>query len=91
MNSFFTHIEVCKLTGLNEQVLIRYIKREWITPLSQSQLDAEDLARIRLIRDLERDFGANEEAIPLILHLLDQLHYLRRRLNVPPSHTPSLE
>jgi chaperone modulatory protein CbpM len=38
------------------------------------------MARACLIRDLQRDLGVNEEAIPVILDLLDQLHGLRRVL-----------
>ena len=39
-----------------------------------------DLARARLIRDLTRDLGVNDEGIPIILGLVDQLHGLRRVL-----------
>ena len=39
-----------------------------------------DLARTRLIQDLTRDFGVNDEGIPIILDLVDQLHGLRRIL-----------
>ena len=39
-----------------------------------------DLARARLIRDLTRDLGVNDEGIPIILDLVDQLHGLRRIL-----------
>ena len=39
-----------------------------------------DLARTRLIQDLTRDFGVNDEGIPIILGLVDQLHGLRRVL-----------
>ena len=36
-----------------------------------------DLARARLIKDLKVDFGANDEGVTIILHLLDQLYGLR--------------
>jgi chaperone modulatory protein CbpM len=36
--------------------------------------DEEDLARIRLIYELQMDMGVNDEAIPVILHLVDQLN-----------------
>ena len=39
-----------------------------------------DLARTRLIQDLTRDLGVNDEGIPIILGLVDQLHGLRRVL-----------
>src|SRR5258708_10532907 len=39
-----------------------------------------DVARAHLIRDLKADFGANDEGVDVILHLVDQLHGLRRAL-----------
>jgi len=39
-----------------------------------------DVARARLIRDLKIDLGVNDEGVDVILHLLDQLHGLRRVL-----------
>lgn len=36
--------------------------------------DMEDIARMLLIRDLKEDFGVNDESIPVILYLIDQLH-----------------
>lgn len=43
-------------------------------------LDDCDLARVRLILELGDSFGANDESIPIILHLIDQIHFLRERL-----------
>ena len=37
-----------------------------------------DLARTRLIQDLTGDLGVNDEGVPIILDLVDQLHGLRR-------------
>jgi chaperone modulatory protein CbpM len=34
----------------------------------------------RLICDLQRGLGVNDEAVPIILHLLDQVHGLRRMI-----------
>lgn len=39
-----------------------------------------DLARTRLIQDLTGDLGVNDEGIPIILGLVDQLYGLRRAL-----------
>jgi chaperone modulatory protein CbpM len=38
------------------------------------------MARAQLIHDLRHDFGVNDEAVPLILDLIDQVHGLRRLL-----------
>ena len=39
-----------------------------------------DVARSRLIQDLTRDLGVNDEGVPIILGLVDQLHGLRSAL-----------
>ena len=39
-----------------------------------------DLARAQLIRDLREDFGVNDEGVSVILHLVDQMHGLRRSM-----------
>jgi chaperone modulatory protein CbpM len=39
-----------------------------------------DLARAQLIRDLRDDFGVNDEGISVVLHLIDQMHGLRRSM-----------
>jgi chaperone modulatory protein CbpM len=76
----YTITEVCTITGLNETVLHTFIEREWIRPVRIQTFDHEDVARLQLILDLERTMAVNEDAIPIILHLIDQLHYLRGRL-----------
>jgi chaperone modulatory protein CbpM len=47
-----------------------------------------DVERVRLILELRDDMAVNEEALPVVLSLLDQLYELRRRLRelgVPPE------
>jgi chaperone modulatory protein CbpM len=39
-----------------------------------------DVARIRLIRELRHELAIDEEAMPVVLQLLDQVYALRRRL-----------
>jgi chaperone modulatory protein CbpM len=39
-----------------------------------------DVERVRLILELRDDLAVNEEALPLVLSLLDQIYALRRRL-----------
>ncbi|WP_424814155.1 chaperone modulator CbpM [Roseococcus sp. YIM B11640] len=41
------------------------------------EIDAE---RVRLILELRDDMQVNEEALPVVLSLLDQVYELRRRL-----------
>lgn len=47
-----------------------------------------DVERVRLILDLRDDLAVEEESLPLVLSLLDQVYALRRRLRqagVPPE------
>ena len=80
MKKKFSLTQVCEQTGLNRTELQRFIEEEWIEPSVANEMDKLDLSRVYLILDLQRDFGANHEAIPLILHLVDQLHAFRNRL-----------
>ena len=45
-----------------------------------NRLSEIDIARARLIHDLKNNIGVNDEAVPLILDLIDQLHGLRRAM-----------
>ena len=67
------------MVKLTTEFLSLCIESRWIEPVRSGELDDEDLARARLIRELMEDFGANAESIPIILHLLDQLYYLESK------------
>ena len=59
-----------------------WIEAGWLRPLQngESRLSEIDVARARLIHNLKYDLGVNDEGIPLILDLIDQLHGLRRAM-----------
>ncbi len=75
--------EIIELYQLNEIFIYECIEREWIIPsnIEERLLDQEDIARILLIKDLKEEFGVNDESIPIILHLIDQIHWLKSRLS----------
>lgn len=79
----FTMQQVVHEVGISEADLLLWIEQRWVLP-SRSEhsfmFDDVDLARARLIRELRTDMMVNEEAIPVILSLLDQIHGLRRTL-----------
>jgi chaperone modulatory protein CbpM len=55
----------------------------WLAPLGANgewTFSEIDLARTRLIKDLTVDLGVNDEGVPIILGLIDQLHGLRGAL-----------
>jgi chaperone modulatory protein CbpM len=80
---------------LEAGTLEAWIEAGWLVPRGSGEagpFSEVDLARAQLIRDLE-ELGVNEEGIPIILDLVDQLHGLRQALrnllstiNTPPEH-----
>ncbi len=68
---------------LEQHSLEAWIAAGWIVP---PQTEPEpvfsdvDLARAQLIRDLREDFGVNDEGVTIVLHLIDQMHGLRRSM-----------
>jgi chaperone modulatory protein CbpM len=67
---------------LDAHALEAWVEAGWLLPRqdgSKRDFSDVDLARAQLIRDLER-IGVNEDGIPIVLDLVDQLHGLRRTL-----------
>jgi chaperone modulatory protein CbpM len=67
---------------LDAHVLETWIEAGWLLPQQDGRVrdfSDVDLARAQLIVDL-RQLGVNDEGIPVILDLVDQLHGLRRML-----------
>jgi chaperone modulatory protein CbpM len=74
---------VAQFSGLTRAELERWIANEWLRPErgGGGYLFHEiDVARIRLIQELRDELSINEEALPVVLSLLDQLYDQRRRL-----------
>ncbi|MDR3528653.1 MAG: chaperone modulator CbpM [Rhizomicrobium sp.] len=75
---------VAQMPGVQRPDLERWILNEWVKPdagCGDYEFCEIDVARARLIRDLRDDLDVNEEALPVVLLLLDQLYDLRRRLH----------
>jgi len=66
-------------SGVEGGVLELWLDQRWIIPQDDAFSDA-DLARAGLIAQLKGDLGVNDEGIDVILHLMDQMHGLRRAL-----------
>ena len=71
------------LSDLGEPELTAWIERGWVRP-DQAGADPVfhdiDIARIRLIHDLRSLMRIEDETIPLVLSLLDQVYDLRAGL-----------
>jgi len=66
---------------LERHSLETWIAAGWLVPPQGEpapMFSDVDLSRAQLIRDLREDFGVNDEGVSVILHLIDQLHGLRR-------------
>ncbi|MBV8121229.1 MAG: hypothetical protein JO081_14990 [Alphaproteobacteria bacterium] len=72
-----------RLHGLDRNELGRWVENHWV--LAEQHGDTllfreVDVARIELIREMRDDFAVDDEAVPLVLGLLDQIYELRRQL-----------
>jgi len=75
--------EFLACSGLQVQTLEFWLEQRWLIPQETSagmSFSDMDVARARLIGDLKANFGVNDEGVDVILHLIDQLHGLRRAL-----------
>ena len=73
------------VVGLKEAELRHWIAERWVRPESGAEgyVFAEvDVARVQLIHELRYELAIDEEAMPVVLQLLDQVYTLRRRLRV---------
>jgi chaperone modulatory protein CbpM len=69
--------------GVSTTELTLWIERRWILPLRQDSdyvFGEADLARAGMIAELRRDMGIDDEAMPVVLNLLDQIYGMRRRI-----------
>ena len=69
--------------ALERAELIAWIESGWVRPARRDGeflFDELDVARVRLIAELRRDCAIGEEALPVILSLLDQLYGTRHEL-----------
>ena len=68
---------------LTDIEVTRWVERGWVLPDSDEAglvFRDIDVARVRLIRDLRQSMEVAEDAMPLVLSLLDQVYELRSRL-----------
>jgi chaperone modulatory protein CbpM len=75
--------EVVALVGIEAAELERWCAEGWVRPereAEQWRFGEIDVARVRLICELRIDLALDDEALPVVLDLLDQVHGLRSRL-----------
>jgi chaperone modulatory protein CbpM len=96
---------VRRFAGLDAAELSRWVENRWIVPEREAQQEIEpaaerwvfhevDIARVELILHVRREFALDEEAMSLVLGLLDQVYSLRRQMRrlcqAVESQTPDI-
>jgi chaperone modulatory protein CbpM len=72
-----------RFRGLERRELSRWVENHWVLPERHADtwiFHEVDVARVELIHDIRRDFAIDDEAMGLILGLLDQVYGLRRQM-----------
>jgi len=74
---------ILEVEGVSEADLHVWIEYGWIRPARAAEdyhFSELDIARVSLIADLRQRMGINDEAVPVVLDLMDQIYGLRREL-----------
>lgn len=79
-----------RFAGLDAAELARWIENRWVLPEpppaangpdgERWQFHEVDIARVELILHIRREFAVDDEAMSLLLGLLDQVYSLRRQM-----------
>jgi chaperone modulatory protein CbpM len=75
---------VRRFADLDRRELVRWIEIRWVVP---EQHDGSwvfhevDIGRVELILDIRREFAVDDDAMSLLLGLLDQVYSLRRQMH----------
>jgi chaperone modulatory protein CbpM len=72
-----------RVKGLDRRDLTRWIENRWVLPERRDQtwiFHEVDVARVELILEIRHEFAMDDEALPIVLGLLDQIYGLRRQL-----------
>ena len=72
-----------RVRGLDRQELVRWVENRWVLPEQRGDtwlFHEVDVARVELILEIRHEFAIDDEAVPVVLDLLDQVYGLRRQL-----------
>lgn len=78
-----TLTEVLAAFSLSRDELLLWIDRRWVLPLAEGEeyvFGDADVARVQMIVELHRDLAIDDEAMSVVLDLLDKLYGLRRQM-----------
>jgi len=97
-----TLAEVVQTTEIREADIVAWVEQHWVLPVEEDgqwMFDDADVARVSLIRELRDDLDVNDDAMPVVLKLLDQVYSLRAAMAemqeaiqaLPDDHRSALE
>lgn len=78
-----TFADIVSEFGIGQDELHLWVEKRWVLPLQedgQFTFSDGDVARVQIIVDLRRDLAIDEEAMSVVLDLLDKLYGLRRQM-----------
>jgi chaperone modulatory protein CbpM len=78
-----TFADIVAEFGLAHEELHLWVEKRWVLPLEQEgqfTFSDGDVARVQMIVDLRRDLAIDEDAMSVVLDLLDKLYGLRRQM-----------
>jgi chaperone modulatory protein CbpM len=70
-------------TTLDRRELVAWVENRWVLPERQDRtwiFHDVDIARVELILEIRQEFAIEDDALSLVLGLLDQVYDLRRQL-----------
>lgn len=78
-----TLAEIVTEFSLSRDELLLWIDRRWVLPLAQGEdfmFGEADVARVQMISELHGDLAIDDEAMSVVLDLLDKLYTVRRQM-----------
>lgn len=71
--------------AIDRATLEHYIAHAWIKPIAKHEtwhFEEIDIARVQLVHNLHRDMLVNEDAMDIVLSLLDQVYGHREKMRL---------
>jgi chaperone modulatory protein CbpM len=72
-----------RMHGLDRREVVSWVENRWVLAERHGGdwlFRDVDVARVELIQEIRHEFAIDDEAVPLVLDLLDQVYSLRRQL-----------
>ena len=72
-----------QMKELDRRDLMRWVENRWVLPERRDKtwiFHDVDVARVELILEIRQEFAVEDDALSLVLGLLDQVYDLRRQL-----------